>query len=93
MRRGQCPYPHSDNGRIEHLTCADVSNDNGDGGYNWLKLFLLKVPTGVGGFCTFSFIVPQLAAEGHGFANPQQATATACKLILGAILVLVGVLA
>ena len=87
------PYHDTDNGHMTVFGQSDVSNDNGDGGYRWLKVILLKLPSGAGGFATFAFLVPQLAAEGNGFANPQQAMATACKLILSAVLVLVGLFA
>jgi len=93
MRSGQCPYPSLDSGEIEPMTDAQVANDNGDGGYNWIKVILLKIPLGLSGFWSFSFLVPQMAAEGHNFDDPQRAMAAACRLILGIVLVVAGLLA
>lgn len=89
MRSQQCPYPSPDTGKIERLTEAEVSNN----GASWVKVILLKIPLGLSGFWSFSFIIPQMAAEGHNFSDPQRAAAAAFRLIAGVVLVVLGLLA
>lgn len=81
------PLRFDDSDEMEEITRADVSNDNG---HSWHKLIVIKLPAAVGGF---AFLVPQLAAEGSGFATPEQAFATGTKLILGIVLVLIALFA
>ena len=89
MKNQQCPHPSLDTGEIEPLTDAEVSNDD----ISWVKVIMVKVPLGLSGFWSFSFIIPQMAAEGHNFSDPQKTMAAACRLILGAVLVIAGLLA
>ena len=56
----------------------------------WHRCKIVRVITAT--FVTIGFYVPTLAAEGFGFSDERQATATMLKLIVGMVLVLAAVL-
>lgn len=56
----------------------------------WHKCRIVRIITSA--FITIGFYIPTLAAEGFGFADERQATATMMKIIAGMVLVLVAAL-
>jgi hypothetical protein len=70
---------------FEIITEADVNNY---GSRNWFRVVILKALCPVSGVASIGFYIPQLAAEGYGFATPEQAMSSAAKLIIGLILIL-----
>ena len=84
------PIRHSD----DEIGVIMEMEASGDDGASWFTILILKGLAALGSLGSFGFCIPQLAAEGAGFASPEDAVSAALRVLICAIIgIILGLLA
>ena len=84
------PIPHTNNdvGVIMEMEAS------GDDGTSFFTVLIVKGLAALGSLGSFGFCIPQLAAEGAGFASPEDAVSAALRILICVIIgIILGLLA